>query len=651
MQHSGQSVKEFHRQVKAAGVLIAIGIVFGDIGTSPLYTLNAIFKAGEVVQESKALGVLSCIIWTLTLQTTFKYIFITLRADNNGEGGIFSLFALVRRYYGRWLVVLAIIGGSFLVADGVITPPMSVTSAVEGLLPIFPKLNIVPIVVCILILLFTIQQFGTAQIGKIFGPVMLIWFGFIAVIGVMALGHDWSVLRAINPYYAFDLLAHYPKGFWLLGGVFLCTTGAEALYSDMGHVGRANIRVSWVFVKIALILSYAGQTAWLLNAGTANAISPFYNIIPKAIYLPAVGLATLATIIASQALISGCFTLANEAMRLGFWPRHRVVFPTDVKGQIYIPFFNWTLLAACIVTILYFQSSSAMEAAYGLSVTLTMLVTTVLMAVYLTARRTPKILVALATLIFLSVEISFLTANFEKVAEGGWIPLGIGAILTTIMLTWRKGKAEQQRLVKFVRIKDELLQRLHSLSHNEHIQRYATNLIYLTSSADSGVVEEKVVNSIFQTPTKRADVYWFLNVHVTDEPYTLKYEARVLAPNDVYDVVLHLGFRVEPKVDLFFRRIAKELLDSGELSFEAAPEMQYASRDIGDYKFIITNSFLSYDNNLPFWKSLLIKSYYNIKAVGVREAVNYEIDPSNAVYEKYPLVYGTVDTAKLERIM
>ncbi len=650
MHATNTSTTAFHRQIKPAGILVAMGIVFGDIGTSPLYTLNAIFKAGEAVSEMKALGVLSCVIWTLTLQTTFKYIFITLRADNNGEGGIFSLFALVRRYFGKWLVVLAIIGGSFLVADGVITPPISVSSAIEGLLPIFPNLNTVPIVIAILIVLFSIQQLGTGQIGKVFGPVMMLWFGFIGVMGVMALHHNWAVLRAVNPVYAVDLLAHYPHGFWLLGGVFLCTTGAEALYSDMGHVGRANIRISWAFVKIALIFSYAGQTAWLLQAGKANEVSPFYNIIPQAIYLPAVGLAALATIIASQALISGCFTLANEAMRLGFWPRHRVVFPSNIKGQIYIPFFNWTLLVACILTVLYFRESSAMEAAFGLSVTLTMLVTTALMALYLIAKRTPILVIVLVTGVFTTVEVSFFIANMQKVAEGGWIMLVVGAVLTTIMLTWRRGKVEQQRLVKFVRIQDELLQRLHSLSHNEQIQRYATNLIYLTSSSDSGVVEEKVLNSIFQTPAKRADVYWFLNVHVTDEPYTMKYEVRTLAPNDVYDVVLHLGFRVEPKVDLFFRKIAKDLLASQELVFEATPEQQYANRDIGNYKFIITNSFLSYDNNLPFWRALLIKSYYNLKSVGVREAVNYEIDSSNAVYEKYPLVYGTADAVKLERI-
>jgi len=647
---SGSDTTSFHQRIKVAGMLIAIGIVFGDIGTSPLYTLTAVFKPGEVIQEAKTLGVLSCIFWTLTLQTTFKYIFITLRADNNGEGGIFSLYALVRRYFGKWLVVLAIIGGSFLVADGVITPPISVSAAIEGLQAIYPGLNTVPIVICIIILLFTIQQFGTNQIGKIFGPVMIVWFGFIGVIGTMSLTKDWTVIRALNPAYAYDLLAHYPKGFWLLGGVFLCTTGAEALYSDMGHVGRNNIRISWAFIKITLLLSYAGQTAWLLHAGKANELSPFYNIIPQAIYLPSVVLATLATIIASQALISGCFTLANEAMRLGFWPKHKVIFPSDVKGQIYIPFFNWTLMTACILTVIYFQKSSAMEAAFGLSVTLTMLITTGLMSMYLIAKRTPLPVVILVTGIFATVEVSFLVANLQKVAEGGWIMLVVGAVLTTIMLTWRRGKAEQLRLVKYVDIKQEHLQRLNSLSHNKDIPRYTTNLIYLTASSKPGVVEEKVLNSIFQTPTKRADVYWFLNVHVTDEPYTMKYEAHVLAPNDVYDVVLHLGFRVEPKVDLYFRKIAKELLKTGELQFEEAPEMQYQSRDIGDYKFVITNSFLSYDNDLPFWKTLLIKSYYNIKGVGVSDAVNYEIDASNVVYEKYPLVFGASDVAKLERI-
>ena len=337
---SDMSIKEFHRQVKLAGVLIAIGIVFGDIGTSPLYTYTAIFHSGEVIVPAKALGALSCVFWTLTLQTTLKYIIITLQADNHGEGGIFSLYALIRRYFGKWMIVLAVIGGSFMVADGIITPPISVASAIEGLQKFYPDLNTVPIVIGIIIVLFVVQQFGTQQIGRVFGPVMVLWFTFIGVIGTMALSHDFSVVRALNPYYAYNMLVNYPGGFWLLGGVFLCTTGAEALYSDMGHVGRNNIRVSWLYIKITLVLSYAGQTAWLLHAGKANDISPFYNLVPTVIYLPAVLLATLATIIASQALISGCFTLAYEAIRLGLWPRHKVVFPSAIKGQILFALFQ-----------------------------------------------------------------------------------------------------------------------------------------------------------------------------------------------------------------------------------------------------------------------------------------------------------------------
>ena len=631
-------------------MLIAIGIVFGDIGTSPLYTYNALFKPGEVVNAAKALGVLSCVSWTLSLQTTIKYILITLQADNKGEGGIFSLFALIKRYYGRWLMVVAIIGGSFLVADGIITPPISVASAVEGLKAIKPDLDTVPIVIAIIILLFVIQQFGAQRIGKFFGPVMVVWFGFIGVIGAMALSHDFTVLRALNPMYAIDLLISYPKGFWLLGGVFLCTTGAEAMYSDMGHVGRNNIRASWIFIKVALILCYAGQTAWLLSAGTANNLSSFYNIVPKAIYIPAVILATLATIIASQALISGCFTLANEAIHLGFWPRHQIIFPSKVRGQLYIPFFNWALMVACIGMVLYFRDSGKMEAAFGLSVTLTMITTTVLIALWLRSRRRNILMVAGITTVFLTVEISFLIANLQKVAEGGWIMLIVGAFLTTIMLVWRNGRLQQKKLITFSPLAGKNLDRLAALSHHKEIANYATNLIYLTSSANQLQVENKILQSIFSNPIKKADVYWFFHVEIADEPYTLQYTVNTLSPNDVYHINVRMGFRVQPRVDLFFRNIANELIQTGELQLERSAIMEFAPADIGDYKFIVIGSYLSFDNDLPFWKSLLIKSYYNLKGIGVREDVNYGLDASNVVFEKYPLVYNTGQIVPLKRV-
>lgn len=650
MQAHSTDTKSFHQHIRTAGVLIAIGIVFGDIGTSPLYTYNALFHPGERIDPVKALGVLSCVIWTLTLQTTLKYILITLQADNNGEGGIFSLFALIRRYFGKWLIVLAVIGGSFLLADGIITPPISVSSAIEGLQKLDPELNTVPIVIAIIIGLFLIQQFGTNQIGKIFGPVMLVWFTFIGVIGFMALSKDFSVLRAVNPYYAWQLLTHYPQGFWLLGGVFLCTTGAEALYSDMGHVGRNNIRVSWAYIKVTLILSYAGQTAWLLHNGTANDLSPFYNIIPESIYIPSVVLASLATVIASQALISGCFTLANEAIRLGLWPRNRVLFPSHIKGQLYIPFFNWALMVACILTVLYFRESKNMEAAFGLSVTLTMIVTTFLITLYMRTRRFSLPVIVLVTAIFLTVEISFLIANLQKLHEGGWIMLVMGAALTTIMLVWRKGKELQQKLITSVPLDGILIQKFNDLSTNTAVRSYATNLIYLTSNRSTHKVERRVLDSVFRTPAKKADVYWFLHVHVTDDPYTLSYEVKTISDNDIYHITLNMGFRVEPRVDLFFRSIAQELLRSGELDYEKNEEKKYDRNDMGDYRFIVSNSFLSYDNELSFWKNLLLRLYYNLKGIGVREDVNYGIDKSNVVFEKYPLVFGTGGLPVLTRL-
>ncbi|OMP75878.1 KUP/HAK/KT family potassium transporter [[Flexibacter] sp. ATCC 35208] len=650
MELSVQNTQEFHKQIKAAGMLIAIGIVFGDIGTSPLYTYTALFKPDEIINPAKALGVLSCVIWTLTLQTTFKYIFITLQADNKGEGGIFSLFALIKRYYRRWLIVVAIIGGSFLVADGIITPPISVASAIEGMKAIYPNIDTVPIVIAIIILLFVIQQFGTQQIGKFFGPVMMTWFTFIGAIGVMALSHNFSVLKALNPVYAYELLTYYPKGFWLLGGIFLCTTGAEAMYSDMGHVGRNNIRVSWIYIKITLILCYAGQTAWLLEAGKANTLSPFYNIVPQAIYVPSVILSTLATIIASQALISGCFTLANEAIHLGFWPRHKIVFPSNIRGQLYIPFFNWALMIACIGMVLHFRESGKMEAAFGLSVTLTMLTTTILIALWLRARRKPLIVVGIITALFLTVEISFLIANLQKVKEGGWIMLFVGAFLTFIMLVWRTGRLQQKKLITFSKLQPENLQRLIELSHHNEISNFATNLIYLTTSADPNEIENKTLRSIFSNPIKKADVYWFFHVEIDDEPYTLQYSVTTLSVNDVYHVTLRLGFRVQPRVDLFFRHIANELVSNGELKLERSPMMEFAMNDIGDYKFIIINSYLSFDNDLPFWRSILIKCYYNLKGIGVTEDVNYGLDTSNVIIEKYPLVYTNKQNLKIQRI-
>lgn len=639
----------FHKRVTTAGVLIAAGIVFGDIGTSPLYTLNAVFH-DRAITEEVALGALSAIFWTLLFQTTLKYVIITLQADNKGEGGIFSLYALIRHYWGKWLLIPAMAGGAFLMADGIITPPISVASAIEGLQKLNPHINTVPIVIVILIALFIFQQFGTERIGKIFGPVMFVWFTFIGVLGLMAMRHEPGVLKALNPYYAYVMLTQAPGGFWLLGSIFLCTTGAEALYSDMGHCGRNNIRVSWIYIKIMLILSYAGQTAWLLQhtGEQVGGVSPFYHIVPDAIYLPSLILATLATIIASQALISGCFTLINEAIRLDIWPRHRVLFPGNIKGQIYIPFINWLLMAGCIGMVLHFQVSVRMEAAFGLSVTLTMLMSTVLINFYLHAKRVRFIWVALITGLFLAIELSFLSANLQKIREGGWITLLIGAVLFAVMYVWYKGRYIKRGLTKLVSVEDyvPLLKRL---STDVNIPKYATNLVYLTGSGTSRKLEKTAIDSILSRSPKRADIYWFVHVNVRDEPYALGYHVDTIVKNDIYFIEFNLGFRIEPRIDYYFRQVVNDLVQSGEVDMSERHEQYYQESRIGDFRFLIMDSFLSFENAMPFWKNVVMKSYFNLKYLSVKESVNFGLDPSNVTVEKYPVVVTPPEHAPLIR--
>lgn len=639
----------FNRRVTTAGLFIATGIVFGDIGTSPLYTLNAVFH-DRVITEEIALGSLSAIFWTLFFQTTLKYVIITLQADNKGEGGIFSLYALIRRVSGKWLLFPAMAGGAFLIADGIITPPISVASAIEGLQKIYPDIHTEPFVISILVLLFLFQQFGTEKIGKIFGPVMVVWFTFIGVLGLLSMCEAPGVLKAINPWYAYTMLTKVKGGFWLLGSIFLCTTGAEALYSDMGHCGRNNIRVSWIFIKITLILCYAGQTAWLLNhtGQTTGIVSPFYHIVPDAIYLPSLCIATLATIIASQALISGCFTLINEAIRLDIWPRHRVLFPGNMKGQIYIPFINWALMAGCIGMVLHFQESSRMEAAFGLSVTLTMLMSTILINFYLHFRRVSMIWVVLITGAFLLIELSFLIANAQKVQEGGWITLLIGGGLFTMMYIWYKGRKIKKSLTKLVPV-EEYIPLLKQLSADEKIPKYATNLVYLTSSGSSSKIEKTAMDSILSRAPKRADVYWFVHVNVLDEPYALTYHVDTLVPNDIYFIEFNLGFRVEPMIDHYFEQVAGELVQSGEVDFSNRYEQCYQKNEIGDFRFLLMDSFLSFENAMPFGKRFIMRSYFNLKNLSVKEMVNFGLNRSNVVVEQYPLVVTPAEHPPLTR--
>jgi len=578
-------------------------------------------------------------------------VVITLRADNKGEGGIFSLYTLVRRYTGQWLMYPAVIGGAFLLADGLITPPISVSSAVEGLLIFYPKLDTVPIVIAILIALFVGQQFGTQQLGKLFGPVMLVWFSFIGVIGLWALWSQPTVLKAINPYYALHFLMTYPSGFWLLGGVFLCTTGAEALYSDMGHCGRSNIRVSWAYVKTTLLLSYAGQSAWLMHhlGQRLGETSPFYSIVPPSIVVFSIGLATLATIIASQALISGSFTLVSEAMRLTLWPRQRVAYPSDERGQLYVPFVNWALMIGCCLIVLHFRESKNMEAAFGLAVTLTMLMSTVLMSMYMRVKRFNPILQVVLTAIFLTVETTFLIANLVKFEEGGWISVTLGLLIMAMMLFWHEGESIKQSLIKYESLTSNL-PILKSLSNDLTIPKFATHLVYLTTSDSSKRIESEILYSILNRAPKRADIYWFIHVCVEDEPYVMRYSVETLAAEDVYVVTFYLGFRIDPRINLLFRMVVEDMVENNEVTIDSRYKSLSTHRVPGDFRFVLFRRFLSYENDLTVRQQVIMFGYMLLKNIALSPQAAYGLDTSNVTIEAVPLVITRPKSLPLKRI-
>lgn len=647
--------KDFNlNKVTGAGLLIALGIIYGDIGTSPLYVLKAIIGV-HPIEADVVLGGISCIFWTLTLQTTLKYVVLTLRADNKGEGGIFALYTLVRRTKVKWLIFPAIIGGSALLADGIITPPISVSSAIEGLRTIKEDINTVPIVIGILTLLFTIQQFGTNFVGKSFGPIMLIWFLMLGALGSSQVIQDLSVLKAINPYYAYQLLAKHPDGFLVLGAVFLCTTGAEALYSDLGHCGRKNIRVSWIFVKAMLLLNYFGQGAWLLThqgetlGSFAGAGNPFYLIMPEWFLYVGISIATVAAVVASQALISGSFTLINEAIRLNFWPKVRVNYPTLLRGQLYIPSVNWLLWAGCIGITIYFKESSQMEAAYGLAIVLTMLMTTTLLTYYMVMKRYNIALVLLAMFTYLFIEGSFLVANLSKFTHGGWLTLLIASVLIFVMLVWYQARKIRNRYVEFVRL-DQYLELLKELSMDLSIPKYATHLVYLTSADNPEEIESKIIYSIMQKQPKRADIYWFVHVDVVDEPYRMEYKVRELLKEDVIRIDFRLGFRVAPRINLMFRRVVQDMVRQHEVDITSRYESLNRNNVIGDFRFVVIEKFLSNENEIPFHEKIVLDIYFLLKEWSLSEERAFGLDTSSVTVEKVPLVVSPAREINMKRI-
>ncbi|MFN3850999.1 MAG: KUP/HAK/KT family potassium transporter [Spirosomataceae bacterium] len=639
-------------KVSAAGLLVALGIIYGDIGTSPLYVLKAI-AGTEPINEEIIFGALSCIIWTLTLQTTVKYVILTLRADNKGEGGILALFALVRRH-AKWLTIPAILGASALLADGIITPPISVTSAIEGLRIKFPQITqetIVEIVIGILSALFILQTLGTKRVGFLFGPFMMIWFGMLAVLGLVWIAKDPSVLKAVNPVYAYDLLVQHPGGFWLLGSVFLCTTGAEALYSDLGHCGRSNIRMSWIFVKICLILNYLGQGVYVmsLKGQMLGDHNPFYSLMPEWFLPIGIFIATSAAIIASQALITGSFTLISEAIRLNFWPKVKINFPSDQKGQIYVPSINILLWIGCVAVVLYFKESTAMEAAYGLAITLTMLMTTILMAYYLYAKKYNMWGVVAFMAVYFAIEISFLIANLEKFPHGGFVSLIIGGLIAIVMYIWIKAFNIKMRLTEYEKL-DKYTESLKELSADITVPKYATHLVFMSNASRSSEIENKIIYSIFQKRPKRADVYWFVHVDTLDDPYTMEYKVMSIAEDDVYKVNFKLGFRVPHKINLYFRKVLEDMVKCGEVDIRSRYESLNKHNVIGDFRFVVLEKFLSYDNELPFWEGLIMKAYFFIKQYTPSEDKWFGLDTSAVKVEKVPLVIRPPEHIGLKRV-
>lgn len=620
------------------GVIVTLGIVFGDIGTSPLYVMKAIVRAGNPVNAEYIIGAVSCIIWTLTLQTTVKYVLIALRADNKGEGGILALYALIRRHSRKWFYFLAIIGASTLIADGVITPSITVLSAIEGLKVYEPETPVVPIALCIVTVLFFIQQFGTNMIGKLFGPLMLLWFSMLGVLGAMHIGDYIPILQAFNPLHAIRLLTSNPEWFLILGAVFLCTTGAEALYSDLGHCGINNIRTSWAFVKVMLILNYLGQGAWIIAHvdNLTSGLNPFYAIMPHGMLFFGIVMATIAAIIASQALISGSFTIFSEAMNLKFWPRQKIKYPTDVKGQLYIPFVNMSLFILCVIVILFFQSSERMEAAYGLSITITMLMTTFLLSAYLTIRRVNRWLTLLFLIVFVGLESIFFVANMAKFMNGGWVTMLLASVMIAIMYVWYNATTIRNSQIQLRDVR-ESFSIISDIKNDDSIPKYATNIVYLTKLGGKYDIEQKILYSIINKHPMRADHYFLLHIDYQDSPSTLEYDVTTLVPDTLYRINLRLGFRIHPLVNRYFRQIIEDMVAKDGFSLASSYPSLAKHNVMGNFVFVLINRIYSTFTSFSFKERLIMDAYEWIDHLKLSMTRSLGLNTSNVLIENVPL--------------
>lgn len=670
LQNSLNAPKSSHNKMTLAGILVALGVVYGDIGTSPMYTMSSLVAGNGGLQNISTdfiLGSISLIFWTLTIITTTKYVLIALRADNNGEGGIFALYTLVRKK-AKWLLIPAMIGGATFLSDGMMTPAVTVTTAIEGLkglninnhVLITNQQTVVLVTIIILSCLFFIQRFGTEALGKAFGPIMLLWFTSLAVAGLYRLAGDWSFLRSLNPYYAFQTLISpaNKNGIFILGSIFLATTGAEALYSDMGHVGRNNIYGSWPYVKICLLINYLGQGVWLnqvkdlVSYQNMDTLNPFFEMVPAPFRLAMTIIATLAAIIASQALISGSYTLVSEATKLKLLPRLRMIYPTNFKGQLYIPAVNNIIWVLCIAIVIYFQNSERMAGAYGLVITITMLMTTILLNAWLLTTKHNRFLSELIIVFFLAIETIFLISNSVKFFEGGYVTFTIACILIMIMIIWQYGELLKNDNT-FHREYVSLLaykRQLKKLSEDDTLPLYTTNLVYLTKIHEGYKVKKDILYSILDKRPKRAKVYWFVTVNVTDNPYTTEYSVDTFGTDYMVNVQLYLGFRMEQKVNFFLRQIVNEMMIKGELPRQPQTYTTIPDRNVGDFSFVLIQEELSPDTQLNNIKKSIIQARLWLQRYTVTPAIWFGLSYSDVVMERVPLILGQLRSDRLRLI-
>ncbi len=630
------------------GLLIAVGIVFGDIGTSPLYVMKAITGVNPGFDANYIIGAVSCVIWVLTLQTTLKYVIIALRADNNGEGGILALFSLIKNLPKKRLYLVGAIGAAALIADGVITPAITVTSAIEGLSIITPRVPVTPIVVLIIIGIFILQQNGTGKIGRMFGPFMLAWFLMLGVLGACNIHYAPHILSAFNPWYAIRLLSTYPEWFLILGAVFLCTTGAEALYSDLGHCGRWNISISWIFVKISLIVNYLGQGAWLIGTGGIKGVNPFYSIMPAWFMPIGVAMSAGAAIIASQALLSGSFTIFSEAINLDFWPKLRIKYPSNEKGQLYIPAINWTLLAGCLITVFLFRDSSHMEAAYGLAITITMLMTTVLLAIYL-RHKGQALWVCISFLVFFgALEAIFFAANAVKFTHGGWFTLLIAGMVAIVMIIWYNSTRIRDSHIEFSSV-DSKLALIRDLKNDNEVPRYASNIVYFSRSANPRKLENKLLYSIVSRQPKRADHYWIIHIERSDDPWRLDYKVDELIEDTMFFVTITMGFRVEPKISLYLRQVVEDLVKDGKVDITSSYPSLRRHGVAGDFRFVVINRLFSAESSCTRKDTMLLRMHDRLRHIGISDLKAMGLDTSGVVMESVPLIISTSHRRRIRR--